>query len=108
VALKFEWDKNIHGKDVLLARKSRGKITISELQEELSKNYNFLGHWAVIVKASDESGYQGWGDNDVPKGDIIELHRVDDWDDCPICAAVISGVDYCPHCGDSIKAVANP
>ena len=99
--LKFEWDTNSRGMDVLIARKVRGKISITELQEEMSRNYNYTGAWAVVFKVSDES-YQGWGAE--PKGDALELYSVDDWAVCPICTVAFSGIEFCPHCGERIKA----
>jgi hypothetical protein len=32
VALEFEWDKDLYGRDILLVKKKRGKITVAELQ----------------------------------------------------------------------------
>ena len=101
--LKFEWGTDLRGNSVLLARKSCGKITVAELQEELSRDYRYQGHWGIIFKADEESGYQGWGDHIAPKGDVIELYRIGDGENCPICTEVFSGIDYCPHCGEQIK-----
>ena len=105
--LSFEWDKDVHNRDILLARKARGKITVAELQEELSKNCNYHGGWAILFKAQEDT-YQGWGDIDEPKGDILELYHVADWCDCPVCAAVFCGIEYCPHCGERIKSEVTP
>jgi len=104
VALTFEWDKDIYGRDILLVRKKRGKITIAELQEELSRDWRYCGGWVLIVRAREDA-YVGWGDNEDPKGDVLELHQIEDGAACPLCAAVYSGVeDHCPHCGKRIKA----
>ena len=101
--LKFEWGNDLRGNSVLVARKSRGKISVSELQEAMGRDCRYQGHWGIIFKANDD-GYQGWGDNTEPKGDVLELYRIGDGEDCPVCAAVFSGIEYCPHCGDAIKA----
>ena len=101
--LKFEWDEDSRKIPVLIARKSRGKITVAELQEAMSRDYHYEGGWALIFKAKGDS-YQGWGGGEEPKGDIVELYRVDDWDTCPVCAVVLSGIECCPHCGESIKS----
>ena len=98
--LKFEWGSDLRGISILVARKSRGKITVSELQEAMSRDYRYNGGWALIFKAKDDS-YQGWGEE--PKGDAVELYRVDDWETCPVCAVVLSGVEYCPHCNERIE-----
>lgn len=94
MALEFEWGENYNGDSILLAKKSRGKISIKELQEELCRKEQFCGAWAVIVRVREDGGYQGWGDIEEPKGDVIELYRVDDYEKCPICAAVYNGVTY--------------
>lgn len=98
----FEWDKDRHGKSILRVQKSRGKISITELQEELSRDYRFCGAWAVVF-AAREDGFQCWGGEETAKGDVLELYPVNDGEDCPICAAVYSGVEYCPHCGERVR-----
>lgn len=102
MALTFEWDKDIYGRSVLIARKSRGKISIAELQEEMSRDYRYNGGWAIIVRAQEES-YQGWGGGEEPKGDVVELYQLGEDESCPVCAAVYRGVDYCPHCGEKLR-----
>ena len=101
--IKFEWGKDIRENDILIARKARGKISIAELQEEMRDDYRYEGAWAAVFTVREDMGYQGWGDEDEPKGDALELYRVDDYEKCPICAVVISGVNYCPHCGEGIE-----
>ena len=103
MAIKFEYGKDSRDNEILLAIKTRGKITISELQEQLSNDYRYQGTWAVIIKAQEESGYQGWGGGQEPKEDVVELRRVDEWENCPICAALLSPIDYCQHCGERLK-----
>ena len=101
--IELEWYRKESGTEVLLARKAKGKINIPELQEALRKDYRYQGHWGIIVKAPEESGYQGWHDSDDPKGDILELFKLEDWATCPICAEMFSGIEYCQHCGEKIK-----
>jgi len=107
MAFKFEWETDCHGNDILLAIKKRGKISIPELQEEMRKDYRLHGGWALIVAVREDGGYQGWGGGEEPKGDVLKLYRVEDWETCPICAATFSGIEYCPHCGERIKEVAD-
>ena len=103
MALSYEWDKDIHGRDILVVRKKRGKITVAELQEELSRDYRYCGGWALIIVAREDS-YTGWDDYNEPKGDLLELYQIGDGAECALCAAIYSGVDnYCPHCGESLK-----
>lgn len=98
--IEFEWEKNVHGKSILLAKKKRGKISIPELQEAMRDDYRYEGGWAVVFVVREESGYQGWGDSEEPKGDILELHQLGEGENCPVCAAVF--VEYCPHCGERV------
>ena len=101
--ITFKWDKNYRGNDILIAQKKRGKISITEIREALRGDYRYQGVWVVIIKAQEDSGYQGWGDIDEPQGDILELYRVVDDDQCPICAATFLGVTHCPQCGDLLE-----
>jgi DNA-directed RNA polymerase subunit RPC12/RpoP len=68
----------------------------------MSRNYNFCGGWALIVKVREES-YIGWGGMDEPKGDVLELYQIGDGADCPVCAVTYAGVEFCPHCGERIR-----
>jgi hypothetical protein len=102
MAVTFEWGEDLHGRSVLLARKARGKISVSEIQEVMMRDERYHGAWAVLFRAREDSGYQGWGD-DEPKGDVLELYQVGDGEKCPLCAAIYAGVDYCPHCGEMLR-----
>jgi len=97
--ISFEWGNDIRGNNVLLAIKKRGKISIAELQEAMQEKYDESA-WAVVFGVRAD-GYQGWGEE--PKGDMLELYKVDDWEACPICAATFCGIEFCPHCGERIK-----
>jgi len=101
--ITFEWDKDIRGNEILLATKTRGKITIPELQEALRKDYRYQGSgWAITFKVFEDGGYIGWGDAEDPKGDILELYRIDEYDECPICRKLLSPIEYCNHCGEKL------
>lgn len=102
MGISFEWDRDLRGNSVLLARKSRGKISIAELQEAMERDYRYQGSWAAIFKVSEDS-YQGWGGGSEPKGDVVELYQIGDGENCPVCAAVFSGIECCPHCGERLK-----
>jgi hypothetical protein len=102
MALEFEWSETVHGQSVLLAKKKHGKITIPELQEEMRRKGNFFGGWAIIVPVREES-YIGWGDMDEPKGDVLELYQIGDDEQCPVCATIYQGIEWCPHCGERIR-----
>jgi len=101
--ITFEHSKDLRGNDVLLAIKKRGKISITELQEAMQVSRYYAGSgWAVLFKVFEDSGYSGWFDEEQGKGDILELYRIDDFENCPVCADTLV-VNYCPHCGERIK-----
>lgn len=102
MALKFEWDEDVHGNSVLLARKARGKISISELQDEMGRDYRFNGAWAIVFQTREDS-YTGWGGGEELKGDVLELYQINDDEKCPVCAAIYKSVDYCQHCGEKLR-----
>jgi predicted amidophosphoribosyltransferase len=33
----------------------------------------------------------------------VALLIIEDYETCPICAAVYEGVEYCPHCGERLR-----
>ena len=100
--ITLEWGEGFRGNSVLLAKKKRGKISVAELQEAMNYNYNYSGAWAIVFRAFEDGGYAGWGDNQYPKGDVLELYQIGDGENCPVCAAILV-VEYCPHCGESLK-----
>lgn len=99
--INFEWTNDRNGNSVLQATKKRGNISITELQEEMQKIYKLSGYvYAVVFPVRDGDGYQGWGDE--PEGDVLHLYQYDDGAPCPICFKDLV-IEYCPHCGESIK-----
>ena len=101
--ITFEHGKDIRGNDVLVAIKKRGKISIPELQEAMQGNWNYEGSgWAVLFKVYADGGLSGWNDAEDLKGDVLELYRIDDYENCPVCAVTLA-VNYCPHCGEQLK-----
>jgi len=104
--ITFEHGKDLRGNDVLIARKKRGKISIPELREAMQDDWKYQGScWAVLFKVYTDGGYSGWNDEELPKGDVLELYRIDDYESCPVCTDALV-VNYCPHCGERIKEEA--
>lgn len=104
--ITYEWEKNIYGSSVLIIRKSRGKLTLQEIEELLryERGGIFNGRYAILLNCSEATcGGAGWGDETEPRGDIVELCEVQSEEECPICKAMLPDKDYCPHCGESLR-----
>ena len=102
--LTAEWDEDITGRMVLLVRKPRGKITLDELTDFLLRDYRFTNHAYAIVIQVKESMCEGsgWGMDEEPKGDVVELYQLEDGDDCPVCGSILV-YQNCPECGAELR-----
>jgi len=85
--LVHEWDRDAQGDGVLVVRKARGKIGVSELEDYL--RCNLVGRWqrryAILLNASEETcGAPGLFESDTA-GDCVVLYPVDPDADCPVC-----------------------
>lgn len=104
--ITFEWDKNIYGKSVLVIRKARGKLTLSEIEELLRYENRgaYNGRYAILVNCAEATcGGAGWGDETEQRGDTVALCEISANEDCPVCGAMLPEKDYCPHCGESLR-----
>ncbi len=85
-----------------IVRKSRGKLTVEEIQDALRESVVESGggcyHFVVIIKATEDTGYQGWMD-DEDRGDTVELWEIFEGDTCPVCGQLTPPFDNCPNCG---------
>jgi hypothetical protein len=87
----------------VLVEKRRGKLTFEEIREALREEFTQYGgtcFFAMIVKASEEDGYQGWMDGD-DAGDTVELLQIEEGYDCPVCGRMAPPFEYCPNCGEA-------
>ena len=85
-----------------IVRKKRGKLTVEEIREALYDAIACHGgcyHFALIVKAAEDIGYQGWDDAEDDPGDAVELWEINESDTCPFCGQLTPPFDYCPNCG---------
>lgn len=98
--LSLQWDYDIAGNLVLLARKKRGKITVQELTEQLGRDDRFYGmFYGIIINANGDGGQcTGWIGEEEQKGDVLELYAMSDREDCPFCGRMIMQ-ETCPECG---------
>lgn len=104
--ITFEWDKNIYGQSVLVIRKDRGKLTLSEIEELLRYENRgaYNGQYAIFVNCSEATcGGDGWGDENEPHGDTVALCEIVAYEECPICRTMLPDKDYCPRCGESLR-----
>lgn len=105
---KIEWRNEYDrcGKQMLVLKKKRGKITFQEIQEFLlyEGNGSFNGHYAIYMRATESMcGGSGWLDEE-EKGDTIELYPIYDNEDCPICGKMTPPFECCPECGARLKS----
>lgn len=103
--LTWEW---ADGKNEIIVRKSRGKITLLELQEYLSEaqQYNAFGGMLAVIQwrvHDAEMMYDGYTGEDDDPGDCIAIQMVGDGDACPVCGENSIFPQYCPKCGEPLK-----
>ena len=104
--LTATWDNDCYGNQVLVVRKSRGKINHQELSEFLLYQFRHYGFYINIINANESVvGGNGMMLDDDPKGDIITLYRYDPDEECPVCRK-ITLPDYCPECGNGLKCAS--
>lgn len=91
---------DVFGREYLRLEKSKGKFTLDEIETILryedSGLYN--GQYAIILKCTEGGGFDGyWGEE--PPGDVVDLYRLEDMGNCPVCGKMLPPFEYCPHCG---------
>lgn len=103
VKLTAEWDMDAFGNSVLILRKKRGKIALSDISEFLMYERQLYGNFVLFVRSSESMmGGCGWFDDlNQPQGDAVELYEYQPEDGCPICGH-LAPPEYCPHCGTLI------
>lgn len=102
--LKAHWDENYQGRSVLLFEKTRGKISVREIEDYLlyEERQKFAGCYAILIRATESClGGSGWDDGSEPKGDSLELFPIEEYESCPVCGEMTPPYLYCPRCGES-------
>ena len=102
--LKAHWDENYQGRSILLFEKTRGKISVREIENYLlyEEGQKFAGCYAILIRATESCcGGSGWDDGSVPKGDSLELFPIEEYESCPVCGEMTPPYLYCPRCGES-------
>lgn len=103
------WDNDIHDRSVVLIQKRRGRLTLEEitdiLQHEDGGSWN--GRYAILINCSEETlGGNGMFLGE-PVGDSVELYRLEQGADCPVCGQTLPPFEYCPSCGEPWSETAN-
>jgi len=95
--LKSRWTEDFRGQSVLCVEKSRGKISLTELQAYLAHEARLCGHWIVVLNTNESACEIGWPEEE-QKGDKIHLYEYIGEDTCPVCSK-FAPPEYCPDCG---------
>lgn len=85
-------------------RKARGKLSLDEITEflQLENHGHHQGQYAILINATESAmGGSGWGMEETPKGDVVELILLNGEEPCPICTEMLPP-DYCPECGATL------
>ena len=98
--LKHYWTEDYRGQSVLCVEKSRGKISLAELENYLLHEARIHSHWIIIINASEGACDVGWPLAE-EQNDKVFLYEYSGEDTCPLCAYIMPP-EYCPHCGKQI------
>ena len=93
-----------HDNDVVIIKKSRGKLTLTEIEDLLryEDHQRWCNHYAILLNCSEASiGGAGYFDEDEPKGDAVRLYPIEEGEFCPVCGNYVPPFRYCPTCGTS-------
>lgn len=97
-------DYDFHDRSVTIVEKSRGKLTIDEIEDALRTNDRglYCGNYVLLLRCGEATlGGSGWDDYEEPKGDSVALYAVGEADECPVCSRLVPPYQYCPECGSN-------
>lgn len=101
-----EWDEDCYGNRGLLFKKTRGRLTLEDIEDYLrySNRGSLRNIYVIIVNATEATiGGSGWDDGNIPVGDNAFLYPLEPEEKCPVCNAMLPP-EYCPECGASLKS----
>jgi hypothetical protein len=107
--VKAEWKsgselpRRLQGTETYLVTKTRGKLTLDEIEEAL-KAKGLEGWFCIVLRVADEDTYTGW-ELEEPKGDMVYVSFIDEACDCPVCRQLTPFIGYCPECGHRIDTI---
>lgn len=104
--ITIERGYDIHDKPIIRIKKRRGRLSLEEVGDLL--RYEDFGEWygyyAIILNCTESTiGGDGMYDFETPKGDAVDLYKIDEGDECPVCGHFTPPYSYCPTCGASWK-----
>lgn len=94
MAIKSEATVDDLGRTIVTLTKSRGKLTMAEIQEYLQQH--MPGVYAILLRAREDA-YDDWPIETT--GDAQDLYLYDN--DCPICGHEPPD-GHCPKCGANL------
>lgn len=93
---------DLHDRPIVRITKRRGRLSLEEVGDLLRHEGfgEWWGHYAIVLNCT-ESTIDGNGlfDFDEPKGDILDLYKIDEGEECPVCGQFTPPYVYCPNCG---------
>lgn len=98
--IKLTLNSDVLGREFVRLEKVRGKFTLDEIEEILryEDNGRWNGRYTIILKCTQGGDFDGyWGEE--PPGDMVELYRLEDMGNCPVCGKLLPPFEFCPHCG---------
>lgn len=99
MTIKTEWNRDRLGRDMTTVIKSRGKLTVEEIQTAL-RDKGMEGYFVIIIKVGDtDDGYF----YEEPKGDACDVYAINQDEVCPICAKTSTVQYWCHECGNKLE-----
>jgi hypothetical protein len=87
-------DQNERGNELLILKKARGKINLSEIEDLLryENGGQYQGQYIIAINATENTCGAQWEDGLEEKGDTVVLQLVElDWGFCPVCGKEMEG-----------------
>ena len=93
---------DLHDRPIVRITKRRGRLSVEEV-DDLLRHEGFgewWGHYAIVLNCTESTiGGNGLFDFDEPKGDTLDLYKIDEGEECPVCGQFTPPYVYCPNCG---------
>lgn len=93
---------DLHDRPIVRIAKRRGRLSLEEVGDLLRHEGfgEWWGHYAIVLNCTESTiGGNGLFDFDEPKGDTLDLYKIDEGEECPICGQFTPPYVYCPDCG---------
>ena len=93
---------DLHDRPIVRITKRRGRLSLEEVGDLLRHEGfgEWWGHYAIVLNCTESTiGGNGLFDFDEPKGDTLDLYKIDEGEECPVCGQFTPPYVYCPNCG---------